>query len=245
MGLSIIIWTAVLLVFFCCITVMQLLVSRRPYTVLPLTKMWFVADYWGKSKLSGTNIFAEYDLLEKQVVWKKFSNQDMENHMVKKLLYFLPFTSSFIVVPFIAFLGNYTKKQATPLDRLGSFGMFAPLLTGGLLFLIFEYLMLYRRRYSEVIDAPTKYNQYTYFEELYERSVKSNDAVGKYKTPYLVSGLSILFLSIVVIPIMFWLYNMKGTFLEFFVKFIILSFLCSVVLSTIWNGIIKSVITKK
>ncbi|MGC3748872.1 hypothetical protein ACPTKN_12585 [Enterococcus faecalis] len=215
--------------------------------VLPLTKMWFVADYWGKSELSGTNIFAEYDILGKKVVWKKFSKQDMENqnHKVKKLLYFLPFTSLFIIVPFIVFLGNYTKKQATPLDRLGSFGMFAPLLTGVLLFLILEYLMLYRRRYSEVIDAPAKYNQYTYFEELYERSVKSNDAVGKYKTPYLVSGLSILFLSVVVIPIMFWLYNMKGTFFEFFVKFIILSFLCSIVLSTIWNGIIKSVITKK
>lgn len=215
--------------------------------VLPLTKMWFVADYWGKSELSGTNIFAEYDILGKKVVWKKFSKQDMENqnHKVKKLLYFLPFTSLFIIVPFIVFLGNYTKKQPTPLDRLGSFGMFAPLLTGVLLFLILEYLMLYRRRYSEVIDAPTKYNQYTYFEELYERSVKNNDAVGKYKTPYLVSGLSILFLSVVVIPIMFWLYNMKGTFFEFFVKFIILSFLCSIVLSTIWNGIIKSVITKK
>ncbi|EGO5193110.1 hypothetical protein H0S18_002542, partial [Enterococcus faecalis] len=215
--------------------------------VLPLTKMWFVADYWGKSELSGTNIFAEYDILEKKVVWKKFSKQDMENqnYKIKKLLYFLPFTSLFIIVPFIVFLGNYTKKQATPLDRLGSFGMFAPLLTGVLLFLILEYLMLYRRRYSEVIDAPTKYNQYTYFEELYERSVKSNDAVGKYKIPYLVSGLSFLFLSVVVIPIMFWLYNMKGTFFEFFVKFIILSFLCSIVLSTIWNGIIKSVITKK
>ncbi|EGO5169118.1 hypothetical protein ACQUMI_001871 [Enterococcus faecalis] len=215
--------------------------------VLPLTKMWFVADYWGKSELSGTNIFAEYDILGKKVVWKKFSKQDMENqnHKVKKLLYFLPFTSLFIIVPFIVFLGNYTKKQVTPLDRLGSFGMFAPLLTGVLLFLILEYLMLYRRRYSEVIDAPAKYNQYTYFEELYERTVKNNDAVGKYKTPYLVSGLSILFLSVVVIPIMFWLYNMKGTFFEFFVKFIILSFLCSIVLSTIWNGIIKSVITKK
>lgn len=100
--------------------------------------------------------------------------------------------------------------------------------------------MLYRRRNSEVIDSPIKYNQYAY-----DRSVKSNDAVGKYKTPYLVNSLSILFLSVVVIPIIFWLYNMKGTFLGFFMKFIILSFLCSVLLSVIWNSIIKKCYYKK
>lgn len=43
--------------------------------VLPLTKMWFVADYWGKSELSGTNIFAEYDILEKKLSGKNFLNR--------------------------------------------------------------------------------------------------------------------------------------------------------------------------
>lgn len=215
--------------------------------VIPLTKMWFVADYWGQSELSNTKIFAEYDLIKKQLTWKKFSKKNIvsQENMLRKLLVLLPFSSPFVIVPLIGFLGNYTKIQATPTERLGNFSLLAPLLVGVLLFLIFEYFMLYRRKNTEVVDVPSKYNQYTYFEELYEHSVKNNDAIGKYKTPYLITGLAIIFLAVVAIPIMFWLYNMLGTFGEFMLKLIILSFLLSVLLLTIWNSIIKGIITKK
>ncbi|KZK04955.1 hypothetical protein AB996_2165 [Lactococcus cremoris] len=214
--------------------------------VIPLTKIWFVADYWGKSELSNTKIFAEYDILKKEVVWKKFSSKSMKKQgkIFSRIINFLPLTSPFIIVPFVGFLANYTKKQATPAERLGNLNIFAPFLIGIILFLVFEYFMLYRRRNLEIVSNPTKHNQYTYFEELYEHSVRSNDAVGKYKTPYLVSGLAIIFLIVIAIPIMFWLYSMNGTLGEFIIKLLILSFLLSTLLSTIWNGVIKSIITK-
>lgn len=213
--------------------------------VIPIIKMWFVSDYWEEGK-SNKDIFAEYNLLEKCFIWKQWNREEKikQGKTISRILSLAPFASPFMVVPFISILGGYTSKKVYPIDRLQNMYIVIPVLLGIIIFLTFEYYMLYRRQNSKVIDVPQPSDQKKYFENLYTHSIKNNEAVGNYKTPYLVTIVSFIFLTFVVVPLMFWLYNQSDTLGNFILKLVVLSSLISLVLNIIWNGFFKAYIMK-
>lgn len=115
------------------------------------------------------------------------------------------------IVPIIALLRGYTTKIVSPADRLQEYHNIIPVLLGFLLFISFGILAVYRPKNYVKCEEPEKETQLIYFKEVYEFTIRRNNAIGDYKTPYLINILcfgSVLLL----IPLMYWLYNQKDTY---------------------------------
>lgn len=211
--------------------------------IIPLTKMIMLND---NRKSSNIKLSAEYDLFKKEWNWYEFGNEavNKQKKSTNKLLIIGSFISPLFIVPIISLLGGYTDRTLSPSDRLPQFHNWAPVLVGLLLFIVFATLTAYRPKGYIKCTEPGTEVQLKYFNEVYEFSIKHNNAVGEYKTPYLVNILS-FGMVILCIPVTFRLYNQPDTVLTFLLKMIVFGTLIAVVMMGIWAIIIKAIIIKR
>ncbi|WP_438840160.1 hypothetical protein [Enterococcus sp. AZ050] len=214
---------------------------------IPLTKIVFHVDNGFSEQLDGTGLSAEYNFFSKSIEWRVWGKTELnrQSSIMKKVLSTLPLSSPFIVLPMIALLGGYTNKIATPIERLSGFAYVIPIILGILLFLGFEYIMLLYMERPKKCAPPKISIQIKYFESIYDFSIKHNNAVGQYKSPYLVNILVSLFTFIVVIPLMFWIYNQSDTTGTFLIKLFVFGGLLSLIPNIFWNMVIKAILIKK
>ncbi|MGM0211415.1 hypothetical protein IGK20_002037 [Enterococcus sp. AZ112] len=213
--------------------------------IIPFSKIWFIVDSFSNSRLTNERIFAEYDLIKKQVVWKKWSNKSDENNLslVSKIIALAPLFSPLIILLIIHFLGGYTQITATPSERLNQHHNIIPVILGILIFLSWDYFLLYIRKNQEIVTTPTKEEQIEYFVSINENTVRHNNAVGIYKTPYLVTIIAWIFLYL-VIGLMFWIYNQPDTTGTFISKLLVLGILIATGFFVFWI-LFRTIVAKK
>lgn len=214
---------------------------------IPLAKMTFHLDNGLSDKVSATGLSATYNFIEKKIVWRKWGKDSIDNqlNLTQKVLSLLPLSSPLLIVPLLSFLGNYSKIVATPVERFHVYSFVLPAVLGITLFISFESLMVYIMERPKIIEAPDIKVQKKYFKEIYDFSIKYNNAVGNYKTPYLVNVIVSLFIVLIVIPLMFWIYNQPDTTGTFVAKLSMLGFLLSLIPNLFWNLLIKGIVIKK
>lgn len=215
---------------------------------IPLTKIVFHVDNGFSEQLGGTGLSAEYNFLSKSIEWRVWEKNEInkQSNIVKKALSVLPLTSPFIILPIIELLDGYTNTFATPSERLSRFAYVIPIILGIILFLVFEYgVLLYMERAKKCEQPPEISTQVKYFESIYDFAIKHNNAVGQYKTPYLVNIIVSVFIFIVAVPIMFWIYNQPDTTGAFLTKLFVLGILLSLIPNILWNMLIKAIFHKK
>lgn len=214
---------------------------------IPLAKMAFHLDNGLGEQLSGTGLSATYNFVEKKIVWRKWGKDSVDNqlNMTQKILSLLPLSSPLLIVPLLLFLGNYSQTVATPVERFHVYSFVLPVVLGITLFISFESLMVYIMERPKIIEAPDIAVQKQYFKGVYDFSIKYNNAVGNYKTPYLVSIVVAIFVCFIAVPLMFWIYNQPDTTGTFVAKLFMLGFLLSLIPNLIWNLLIKGILTNK
>lgn len=214
---------------------------------IPLAKMTFHLDNGLSDKVSATGLSVTYNFIEKKIVWRKWGKDSIDNqlNLTQKVLSLLPLSSPLLIVPLLSFLGNYSKIVATPVERFHVYSFVLPAVLGITLFISFESLMVYIMERPKIIEAPDIKVQKKYFKEIYDFSIKYNNAVGNYKTPYLVNVIVSLFIVLIVIPLMFWIYNQPDTTGTFVAKLSMLGFLLSLIPNLFWNLLIKGIVIKK
>lgn len=215
--------------------------------VTPLSKLIFHIDNGASPRLKGTGLAAEYHLKSGEITWRKLGKPQVSHQrgLVSNINNYLWISSPLIIVPLLTFLGNYTKFSATPTERMGVMGLIVPFIFGVLLFLAFETLMILLRETYPLTEIPSVEIQEAYFESIYETTIKSNEAWGNVKIPYLTNIIVFTFVCGLVTPLMFWIYLLPGTFGEFLAKLGVLSFLISIIPNMLWNVIFKNFVYNK
>lgn len=213
--------------------------------IIPFSKIWFIVDAFSNSRLTNERIFAEYDLIKKQIVWKKWSNKSEEINLslASKIIAMTPVFSPLFILLIVHFLGGYTQITATPSERLDQYHNIIPVIFGILIFLSCDYFLLYIRKDQEIVSPPTKEEQIEYFVSINENTIKYNNAVGIYKTPYLVTTITWIFL-FSVIGLMFWIYNQTDTIGTFVAKLLVLGILIAIGFFVFWI-LFRTIIAKK
>lgn len=210
---------------------------------LPFTKMFMLND---NRESTITGVAVEYNLLNRTWKWYKVSDEitKQQTQFADKVLLISSLMSPLLIVPIIALLGGYTNERLSPLERLQQYHNVIPMLLGLLLFFAFATLAAYRPKNYIECSEPNMEIQLKYLTEVYESSIRHNNAVGEYKTPYLVNVLSFGII-ILCIPITFYLYNQPDTLATFLLKLVILGILISVCIMGVWAIVIKALIIKR
>ncbi|MEY8443973.1 hypothetical protein AALA52_06940 [Lactococcus ileimucosae] len=139
--------------------------------VMPLTRVWFLlveVNYRRASNGKFTepkDIFAEYDFLKKELVWKQWddSQTTKNNAWIYKILLLAPISSPLIMVPITNFMGATSQIELTARERIGDFWWLFPIIFGIVMFLSFDMYMLNIRQNTIIIEAPREVDIPGYF----------------------------------------------------------------------------------
>lgn len=213
---------------------------------IPCTKLIFHVDNGLGSSLKGTRLAAEYDVLNKKVIWRKISKDKIRNQ--EYLSNWLILLSSLIPPTFFVFIIFFIRmlsKDVKGADVLGGFKYIIPMILGFLMFLSFEYLMIRIRSKYEICRPPSSNEQLLYFEGVEQIALKFNDVCSSNRIPYLANIIVSVFVLGLVLPIMFWLYFIPSSMGEFGMKLIILGLIISLIPNIGWNLVLKSIVLSK
>jgi hypothetical protein len=192
----------------------------------------------GEEAISELNVFAEYDLLEQRIVWKKWTFPQY-----KKNIYVLAtclFVFSLCNIPVMVLENNYleyyTHIRATPQERLGQFWLLMPIMLGIIVFFVTNCYMLSIRDATKDVEMLDEASEIEYFhgiKDMLPFQRKNSDEIIIPWGPLFVMSV------IVLIAILFMMkpYNGHHTLLIFMNQLLVLSLLIAGFLSIWWYGI--------
>ncbi len=214
--------------------------------VIPLTRIWFLLGdviYKDGKKKREEDVFAEYDLIKKKLVWKQWRDDQLDKNMkvVSRVLMIAPLSSPLVMVFIVGLMGGYTKQVATPKERLGDYWVIVPIILALLIFVSFDFYMLNIRRNAIIMPEPDEQQIRRYL-----RGVSYKD-ISKSKPnpiPYAALAGMISFL-LVCTSLTLWVYVQPDTILTFIAKLIVLSIILSVIPLILFYVLGRALIIKK
>ncbi|GAB2023767.1 hypothetical protein RyT2_28470 [Pseudolactococcus yaeyamensis] len=214
--------------------------------VVPFTKIWFIlglVKYRKEKKIVEEYVFAEYDFLKKELIWKQWRDEQYDTNMkiVSKILMLAPISSPLIIVPIVGFMGRYSNQIATPKERLGDYWFILPIVLAILIAISFDLYMLNIRRNAIIMDAPEEKEIRNYLRAVaYKKIGKSRENLIPYS---LLLGFFTCFL--IISGIVFWLYSQPDTTVTFIAKLLSLSIILAVFPLVMWWILGRALVTKK
>jgi len=219
--------------------------------IIPFTRFWFSevqvkCRYPGEESSQKRKIFAEYDLVKRQLIWKEWTVQQHRKN-IKVLRITLGVLSIFsvpVIMSMNNFMRRYTYIKATPQQRLGEFWLIAPIALGIFLFLLLNcYLQMIRKR-TIIIEDMDKQTEREYFRNIISVRPLKNSKTQKISFPWFrIFGI----LSIVIYMIFSTIesYKSRQTFLMFITNVLFIAFLLFAFLFILWYLLAGYTIFKK
>ena len=166
---------------------------------IPFTKIFLHVDN-GYADKRGTGLAVEYDIFSRKIIWRMLDKRSMDS---AKRSFKKPMTvGTSLGLCGIYYFLTESGPEKTAIDWLGNDYIALLILSGILCFIFIEYLLMRNRNSYEIIDPPSKKEQITHLNEMYDAHIRFNksnvwykqkvknkvDAIQTFKVPYVNSA---------------------------------------------------------
>lgn len=192
--------------------------------------------------MSGTQLVAEYSLMQRKLIWKdRTETKEKTEKLVYLVLGLLPLSSPLFIIPILSIMNR--TNEFNIVSSLGYKNTILwPIIIGVLLEIIFHiYISRTFAKLGNVIEQPELDVRTKYITEMIDVSFRRN-VPGKSFPPYLIAVGSILVLSLTIPVVYYLIMSDVDSIANVTMMFVVLSILWFAVFFVLFEGVLRHIV---